>query len=138
MKDRPEALQKVAATGDAEQLPPGAPIGMAIGAEIAPAYPAPVRTVCIGTAMGRGIDLTGASLRHHPARWRRAGGLWARATGVRTGVAGRLCGEARKGCGLMMALWPWALGLRCRRAHRGGVAWPRPMEHDAQPHQGDQ
>src|SRR5262249_36337327 len=86
MKDRPEALQDAAATGDAEQLPPGTTVGMAIGAEIAPAHPTPVRTVRIGTEMGRGIDLTGASSRHHHAWGRSAGGLWARATGVRTGV----------------------------------------------------
>src|SRR5215475_11866259 len=40
MKDRPKTLQEVAATGDAEQLPPGTAIGMAIGAEIAPSHPA--------------------------------------------------------------------------------------------------
>src|SRR4030088_1440277 len=50
----------------------------------------------------------------------------------------RFLGEARKGCGLTAALGPWAWGLRCRRTHGGGVAGPRPMEHDAQPHQGDQ
>src|SRR5215831_16312101 len=54
-----------------------------------------------------------------------------------TGVAGRLGGEARKGCGLTMALWHWGCRLWCRRT-RGGVAGPRPLEHDAQPHQGDQ
>src|SRR5262252_4254684 len=50
----------------------------------------------------------------------------------------RLGGEARKRCGLTVALRPWAWGLRCRRRHRGGVAGPRPLEHEAQPHQGDQ
>ena len=34
MKERPEGLEKIAATGDALQLPPGTAIGMAIGAEI--------------------------------------------------------------------------------------------------------
>ena len=51
-----------------------------------------------------------------------------------TGIAGRLGGEARKGCGLTMALWPWGCRLRCRRT-RGRVAGPRPLEHDAQPYQ---
>src|SRR3989442_1689487 len=50
----------------------------------------------------------------------------------------RLCGESRKRFGLAAALWPWGCGLRCCRAHGGGVAWPRPLEHEAQPHQGDQ
>ena len=137
MKDRPEALQEAAAAGDAEQLPPGAATRMAIGAEMAPAHPASVRTVCIGTEMGRGIDLTRASSRHHHVRWRSAWGLWAGGIGVRTGVAGRLCGEARKGCGLMMALWHWGRGLWCWQA-RGGAARPHPMEHEAQPHKSDQ
>src|SRR5215471_15348562 len=38
----------------------------------------------------------------------------------------------------MRALWPWAWRLRCRRPHRSGIAGPRPLEHDAQPHQRDQ
>jgi hypothetical protein len=137
MKDRPEALQEVAATGETEPLPPGTPIGMAIGAEIAPSHPAPIRTVRIGTAMGRGIDLTAASSRHHHARWRSAGGLWARVTAVLTGVAGRLYGEARKGLALTMVLWHGGCGRWCRRT-RGGVAGPHPLEHTAQPQHGDQ
>src|SRR5215470_15329547 len=47
MKDRPKALQEVAATGDAEQLPPGTTTGMAIGPEIAPADPAAIGTVWV-------------------------------------------------------------------------------------------
>ena len=45
MEDRPEGLQKVAATDDAQQLPPGTTTGMAIGTEIAPAHPAAIGTV---------------------------------------------------------------------------------------------
>ena len=52
-----------------------------------------------------------------------------------TGVAVRFCGEACKRFGGTVALWQW--GWECRRT-RGGVAWPQDMEHDAQPHQGDQ
>jgi hypothetical protein len=55
-----------------------------------------------------------------------------------TGIAEWLGGEARKGCELTMALWSWGWGLRCHRARGSGVAGPRPMEHDPQPHQGDQ
>jgi hypothetical protein len=67
-----------------------------------------------------------------------AGCFWAEVAGVRTGVARRFLGEARKGFGLTVALGPWAWGLRCRRTHGGGVAGPRPLEHEAQPHQGDE
>src|SRR5947208_3250413 len=33
---------------------------------------------------------------------------------------------------------PWWRGLRWCRLRNGTVAWPRPMEHEAQPHQGYQ
>src|SRR5438093_710542 len=49
-----------------------------------------------------------------------------------------LGGEARKGCDLTIALWHWGRRLWGRRAHGGGVAGPRPMEHEAQPHKRDQ
>jgi hypothetical protein len=55
-----------------------------------------------------------------------------------TGVAMRFVGEARKGGGLTVALWPWGWGGQGCRAHGGGVARPRPMEHDAQPDECDQ
>src|ERR1051326_5185031 len=48
-----------------------------------------------------------------------------------------LVGKARKGCGLTLALWQWGWGLWCHRA-RSGITWPHPMEHEVQPHQGDQ
>src|SRR5262245_36512829 len=49
----------------------------------------------------------------------------------------RFVGEARKGQTLTLALGLWGCGLWGWRA-RGGGAWPPPMEHEAQPHQGDQ
>ena len=64
--------------------------------------------------------------------------MWAEVTYVCTGVAMRLGGEARKGLRLTLALGQWRCGLQCRWARGGRVAWPRPMKHDAQPHQGDQ
>src|SRR5262249_9099975 len=138
MKNRAKGFEKIATTNDAQQLSPGTAVGMPIGAEIAPAHPAPVGTVRIGAEMACGVDLAAAPPCGHDARWRGWGGLWARATAVRTGIAMRLGGEARKGCRLTAALGPWAWGLRCRRTPSGGVAWPHPMEHEAQPHQSDQ
>src|SRR5882724_232877 len=110
---------------------------MAIGAEIAPADPSPIGTVRVRAEMGGGVDLAASPPRGHEARGRGVGCLRAEVAGVLTGVTMRLCGEPRKGFALTMALWPWGCGLGCRRA-RGGVARPRPMEHDAQPYQGDQ
>src|SRR5438093_11212974 len=111
---------------------------MAIGAEITPAHPAPIRTVRVGAEMGGGVDLASSPPRGYDARWRGAGCLRVEVAGVRTGLAVRLFREARKGCELTAALGHWGCGLRCRRAHGGGVAGPRPLEHEAQPHQSDQ
>jgi hypothetical protein len=44
MKERTVGLQKVTAAGDAVQLSPDSPAGMAIGAQIAKPYPALVNT----------------------------------------------------------------------------------------------
>jgi hypothetical protein len=138
MKDGPEGLEKIAATGDAQQLPPGAPIGMAVGAEIAPPHPAPIGTVRVRTKMRRGVHLAAAPPRGHDARGRGVGCLWAKVAAVLTGITVRLGGQARKGLGHTVALWHWGCGLRWRRARDGGVTRPHPMEHNAQPHQGDQ
>jgi hypothetical protein len=80
-------------------------MGMAIGAEIAPADPAVVPTVRVWAKVRRGVNLAAAPPRGHEVWWRRCGGLWAGSGGVLTGVAGRLGGEAHKGCGLTLALW---------------------------------
>ena len=138
VKERTKGLEKVATTDHTQQLPPGTTIGMAIGAEIAPADPAPIGTVRVRAEMGGGVDLAAAPSRRHDARWRSCGGLRARGGGVLTGVAGRLCGEARKGFGLTAPRAPWWRGLRWWRLRNGTVAWPRPLEQEAQPHQGDQ
>src|SRR5262249_36350007 len=133
-----EGLQKVAATDHTQELSPGAPIGMAIGAEIPPADPAPRGTIWVRAEVHRGIDVAAAPPRGPEARGGSGGGVGVGVSGVRTGVAGRLGGEARKGFWLTRALGPWGWGLRCRRPHRSGMAGPRPLEHDAQPHKRDQ
>jgi hypothetical protein len=111
---------------------------VAIGAEIAPAHPTPIGTIWVGAEMRGGVHLAAAPSCGHDAGWRGAGGLWTEVAGMRTGVAMRLGGAAHKGCGLPLALGPWGWRLWCRRARGGGVAGPRPLEHKAQPHQGDQ
>src|SRR5262249_32981692 len=65
IEERAEGLQKVAATGDAQQLPPAAPIGMADSTEIAPACPAPVPAIRVRTEMDGGIDRAAAPSRRH-------------------------------------------------------------------------
>src|SRR5262249_29447537 len=130
-------LLEVPFTAGAIQLAPGTAVGMAVGAEIAPADPAPIGTVRVRAEMQGGVHLAAAPPCGHDAGWRRAGGRWTEVASLRTGVAIRLGGEARKGHALTMALGHWGSGLECRRT-RGGVAGPRPMEHDAQPYECDQ
>jgi hypothetical protein len=70
MKERAEGLQKRATTDHTQQLPPGTTAGMAIGAEIAPAHPAPIGTVRVRAEVRRGVDLAAAPPRGHDARGR--------------------------------------------------------------------
>src|SRR6266478_4475867 len=111
---------------------------MPIGAEIAEPHPALIGTVRMRAEMPRGLHLARPSPRGDDAGWRAPGRLGCGRVGLLTGGTRGLAGEARKGWGLTVALGQWAWGLRYRRTHGGGVAGPRPMEHDAQPHQGDQ
>src|SRR5712691_470111 len=131
-------LLEVAATAGAMQLAPGATVGVTVGTDIAEPDPAPIGTDRMGAEVRRRVHLARAPPRGHEAWWRSCGSLRAGGGGVLTGVAVRLLGESRKRFGLAAALGQWGCGLRCCRAHGGGVAWPRPMEHEAQPHQGDQ
>src|SRR5215510_8911203 len=137
VEDRAEGLQKIATADHAHQLSPGTATGMAIGAEIAPAHPAPIGTVWIRAEMGGGVHLASSSPCGHDTWWRGVGCLWAGIARVCTGLARRLCGEAHKGFALTRALGPWGYGRRCHRACGGG-AGPHPMEHDAQPYEYDQ
>src|SRR5215510_10901469 len=114
MEERAEGFQKIAATRDAQQLPPGTAIGMAIGAEIARAHPAAIGTTGVGTKVHGGIHRPGASVRGgyriRPSRRR-----WSRLTSLLfTPRTVRLVRQARKGFGLAGAV---ALGL-------DGSAWP--------------
>jgi hypothetical protein len=69
MKDRAEGPEKIAATGNAQQLPPGTATRMAIGAEIAPSHPAAIGTVRVRTEMVRGVDRPPAPARRDDAGW---------------------------------------------------------------------
>src|SRR5215471_14062181 len=65
VKERPKGLEKVTTTDHTQQLPPGTPIGMAIGAEIAPAHPAAIETVRVRAEVRRGVHLAAAPPRGH-------------------------------------------------------------------------
>ena len=70
MEEGAEGLEKRAAAGNAQQLPPGTATRMAIGAQITPADPAPAGTVRIGAEMACGVDLAASPPCGHDARWR--------------------------------------------------------------------
>src|SRR5262245_23866002 len=107
MEEGAEGLENIAATGDTPQLPPGTAMGMASGAQIAPAHPAAIGTGRVGAEMVGGVDRTMAPARHDDA-WRRNGGsVRVRGGGVLTGVAMRLSGKAHKGFRLAATLTPW-------------------------------
>src|SRR5215471_10407837 len=131
-------LLEVAVTGGAVQLPPRATARMPVGTDIAQPHPAPIGTGRLRAKMRRRVHLARAATRGDDAGWWATGRLGDVLVGLGTGVAVRLGGEARKGCGRTVALGPWGGGLACRRARGSGVAGPRPLEHDTQPRQGDQ
>src|SRR4029450_13034058 len=107
MEEGAEGLEKGATTDHTPQLPPGTTIGMAIGAEMAPADPAPRGTVRVRAEVHRGVDLAAAPPGGEDGGWRRCGGWRAGGGGGLTGVAVRLLGESRKRFGLAAALWQW-------------------------------
>src|SRR5262249_36573684 len=106
VKECTKGLEKVTTTDHTQQLPPGTAIGVAIGAEIAPAHPAAIDTVRVGAEMRGGVHLAAAPPRGHDTGWRSGRGLRMGGASVLTGVAGRLGDEACKGFRLTVALWP--------------------------------
>src|SRR4029434_9240049 len=96
VEDGAESLQKVAVTDDAQQLTPAPPIGMAVGADIAPARPALVPAMWVRTEVGSRIDLAVAPPCGHDPRGRSCGSGRARVRNRHTGVTVWLVGKARK------------------------------------------
>src|SRR5262249_51667796 len=111
MEQGPEGLEKITTADHTQQLPPGTATRMAMGAEIPPSYPAAIGTVRVGAEMRGGIHVATAPPCGHDAGWGSCGSWRARGGAVRTGIAVWLGGEARKGCGLTMALWLWGRRL---------------------------
>jgi hypothetical protein len=110
---------------------------MAIGTEIAPAHPAAIGTIRVGAEMVRGVDVATAPPRQDEARGWGGRDVWVGGAHLCTVGAMRLGGEPRQGFGCTLAREPWGRGLRCRWGQSAG-AGPCPLEHEAQPHQGNQ
>jgi hypothetical protein len=100
-------LQTVAITAGAGPVTPGAPTGMAVGAERAAPSPAARRTAGLRTAGHGGVDLTGAALGPDDrGGWPRRGPLGRRRL-VLTEGTGWLMGEACQRLGRSRALAVW-------------------------------
>ena len=125
MEERAEGLQKIATTDDAQQLPPGTAIGMAIGAEIPPAHPAAIGTVRVRAEMVPGVHLAlAATGGGDPWRWRSRGSDRGGRRGLLTRDTLGLVGETGKRFRLAGAWAPWQDGL-CWSL-RGCRAWTGP------------
>ena len=128
---------KVALARGAVQLPPGAAIRMAIGAEIAQPEPAAIVTIGVGTKVHRGIHRPGAS-----GRWRHGIGPWRALEASRGSLAHtehrRLVRQPLERFRLGRTL---TLGRDGRGWHgRRGRASPGPAErqHDEEPEESQQ
>jgi hypothetical protein len=113
MKERAEGLEKIVATGDAQQLPPTATMGMAIGAKIPLAHPAAIGTVWVRTAMVPGVHLAlAATGGGDPWRWRSRGSDQGGRRCLFTRDTMGLLGETGKRFWLAGAWAAWEDGLR--------------------------
>jgi hypothetical protein len=73
VKRRAVGLQEMPLAAETHQLPPAATIGMTVGADIAEADPAVVRTGGMRTEVATGIDLSATALGEEHAGWRCVG-----------------------------------------------------------------
>src|SRR5262245_16631840 len=132
-------LQHIPLTLAAIQLSPGATVGMTIRTEIAEPHPTPIRTVRMGAELLRGVHVTRASPTGDDRRWRR----WRRRRRgflrrLLPGARGGFAGEARKRVGGAGTLVRWWQRFGWLLLPSGTLVWPGMMQHDAEPHQGDQ
>src|SRR5215831_8218277 len=138
MKNCAVMLRKIPVTAEAVQLPPGAAIRMAIGAQIAPPPPAAIVTIGVGTKVHRGVHGPGASVRwrHGSGPWR---GRWRRLASLAlTQGTGRLVRQTLEHGGLGRTL---ALGRAGRGWHgrRGRASLgPAKRQHDEEPDESQQ
>ena len=101
MQERAMMLREIPLARGALELAPGAAIGMAVGAQIAPPEPAAIATARVGTEVLRGVHSTRTSGgRRHGVRWH-----WRRRLGKRglslTQSARRPLGQSSKRLGLL-------------------------------------
>src|SRR5262249_47948665 len=129
MADRPVVFGAIPLARGALQLAPGAAMGMAIGAQIAPPQPAAIATAPMGAEVLRGLHGARPAVRRGPRlRWRRRwlGGLGGFAL---TPGARRSLGQASKRFRFLRALASGGRGWHDRLVRGSGVIGPEPAEH---------
>jgi hypothetical protein len=87
---------------ETHELAPRSTVGMAIGADIAKADPAVIRTRGMRAKMTGCIDLTAAASSEHQAWWRCAWSLWLSVHALIAELALRLASIARKRFGFAL------------------------------------
>src|SRR5499426_521291 len=135
MKDRAVMFGKVSLTRGALELAPGAAIGMAIGAQIAPPQPAAIATAPMGAEVLRGLHGARPAVR----RGHRLGWCWRRHVGMGglmlTQGARRPLGQAGKRLGFLGARASRWLGWPNRLVRGSGVMGPQRAEQEEDTHQ---
>src|SRR6266481_4376129 len=133
MQRRAVGFLAIATTAGAMQLAPGATVGVTIGTDIAEPDPAPIVAGGMGAEVPRRVHLARAAARGHDTGWRAPGRLGSVRVGLRTGGTGRRAGEARKGLRVAGALARRRQRLGWPLISCGAIAWPRMIQHDAEP-----
>ena len=126
-KRRARRLQKVPGAAATPQGAPAASIGGTVGADIAAAHPAVLRTGRLRAKGAAGLALATTPAGEEPARGRRPGGLRTGCHAWRTALARRLMHQPCKRL---------AVARRSGRFHRRGdrlAAGPKPMGQEHQP-----
>src|SRR5713101_2537232 len=95
-------------------------------------HPTPIGTGRMRAEMGRGVHRA-APARGDLAGWRTTRQLAPVLVGLRTGGTGGRAGEARKRLRVAGTLARWRQRLRWPLIPCGAIAWPRIMQHDAEP-----
>ena len=97
MEDRPVRLLEIAVARHTLELSPRFAPGVTVRAEVAPARPAIIRALLIGTELLLRVDSAAASSGEHE-QWRWGGGRrWTASGGASADVTQRLVEEASKG-----------------------------------------
>src|SRR5262245_31746298 len=133
MKDGAMMLGEIAFARGTVELAPGAPIGMAVGTEIAQPEPAAIATASMGTKVPRGVHRAGTPVGRGYGVGSYGRGRFGMCRFLRTQGTRGLVRQARKRCGVGGALAARRDGLGWLWLGRHVWAGPGEVQHDKQP-----